>query len=315
VLVVGDTNPDLLLVGDVVPRFGQAEQLLERADLVLGGSAAITAHGLGRLGRAVALVSAVGEDLFGRWLLDRLDAAGVATEAVLRRADLPTGLTVVLNRGDDRGMLTLPGTIESLTGAEVLAVAERLAAMGLRHVHVASYFLQPGLARELPEVLSALRDLGLRTSLDTNVDPAGRWAGVDLLLPHLDLLLPNRTEVVALGGDPDPRRAAVRLAASGPTVVVKDGERGAFAVLPDGALVEEPAPRVTVVDATGAGDTFDAAFVAARLDGADVPTALRRAVAAGALSVTHAGGTAGQPTDAELSAALADHAVPSGDPL
>ena len=66
VLVVGDANPDLVLRGDVVPRFGQAEQLLDDASLVIGGSAAITAHGLARLGRPVSLLAAVGDDALRR---------------------------------------------------------------------------------------------------------------------------------------------------------------------------------------------------------------------------------------------------------
>lgn len=314
VLVVGDANPDLVLVGDVVPRFGQAEQLLERADLVIGGSASIAAHGLARLGRRVALAAAVGDDVLGRQLLERLAAAGVDTSTVLVRTELPTGLTVVLSRAEDRAILTLTGAIPSLTGAEVTDVATRLAAAGLRHVHVASYFLQPGLAAELPLVLKGLRALGLSTSLDTNDDPAGRWEGVDDLLPHLDLLLPNRAEAVALGGDPDPQRAAARLAAAGPVVVVKDAERGAFAVTPDGVVVEEPGTPVAPVDTTGAGDTFDAAFLAARLDGADLAAALRAAVAAGALCVGRAGGTAGQPTAADLNAVLDGTPPRSGGP-
>ncbi len=65
VLVVGDANPDLVLSGDVVPRFGQVEQLLDDASLVIGGSASITAHGLARLGRPVSLAAAVGDDHFG----------------------------------------------------------------------------------------------------------------------------------------------------------------------------------------------------------------------------------------------------------
>ena len=60
VLVVGDANPDLILRGDVVPRFGQAEQLLDGADLVIGGSGGIVAHGLARLGRSTRLVAAIG---------------------------------------------------------------------------------------------------------------------------------------------------------------------------------------------------------------------------------------------------------------
>src|ERR1700750_928964 len=92
VLVVGDLNPDLVLPGDVVPRFGQAEQLLDQATLLIGGSAGITAHGFARLGRPVSLVAAVGSDVFGRQVCDELVGAGVDVEPVLRRADQSTGL-------------------------------------------------------------------------------------------------------------------------------------------------------------------------------------------------------------------------------
>ena len=63
VLVAGDANLDLVLRGDVVPRFGQAEQLLEAADLVLGSSAGICAAGLARLGVSTALCARIGTDM------------------------------------------------------------------------------------------------------------------------------------------------------------------------------------------------------------------------------------------------------------
>src|SRR3954447_22985056 len=85
VLVVGDLNPDLVLVGDVVPRFGQAEQLLEMAELVVGGSAGVAAHGLALLDRPGPLVAAVGDDVFGARMCEQLSAAGVSVEHVLRR--------------------------------------------------------------------------------------------------------------------------------------------------------------------------------------------------------------------------------------
>src|SRR3954466_3283401 len=91
VLVVGDANPDLILRGDVRPRFGQAEQLLTGADLMLGGSAAITACGLARLGLDTTLLAAVGEDIFGTITRDRLAAVGVTL--VSPRTGLPTGLS------------------------------------------------------------------------------------------------------------------------------------------------------------------------------------------------------------------------------
>jgi ribokinase len=302
VLVVGDANPDLILRGDVTPRFGQAEQLLDGADLVIGGSAAIVAHGIARLDRPVSLLAAIGDDPFGRQLRDQLRPAGVDTRLLLVRKDIPTGITVVLSRTDDRAILTLPGTIPTLSADDVRAAVDALRPTGLAHVHVASLFLQPALAHGLAELLAWLRHTGLTTSLDTNDDPARRWQGVDDLLPHLDLLLPNSAEASALAREPDPATAAAALAARGPLVVVKDGARGGFAVGPSGHTVSAVPRHRPVVDTTGAGDTFDAAFVDAWLDGSDVDTCLRRAVLAGACSVSAAGGTAAQPRRDDLEA-------------
>jgi sugar/nucleoside kinase (ribokinase family) len=300
VLVVGDANPDLVLSGDVVPRFGQAEQLLDAASLVIGGSASITAHGFARLGRPVSLVAAVGDDHFGAFLTERLREAGVDVGQASVRPDLPTGLTVALNRGDDRAMLTLTGALDSLTGSDLDGALDALRDAGLCHVHVGSLFLLPSLAAILPTFLARAQADGLTTSLDTNDDPAGRWDGVDVLLPHLDVLLPNRAEASALGRQADPRTAAAALAAQGPLTVVKDGAAGAFAVAPDGSVTVAVGRAVRAVDTTGAGDTFDAAFLDAWLDGVPLTDALARAVAAGARSVAAVGGTAGQPTREQL---------------
>jgi sugar/nucleoside kinase (ribokinase family) len=304
VLVAGDANPDLVLRGDVVPRFGQAEQLLESAELVVGGAAAITAHAFARLGRPVRLVAAVGADAFGGMLRGRLATAGVDVTGLLVRRGHATGLTVVLSGAGDRAMLTHPGAIPTLTAADVRAAVEAARPDGLCHVHVSSLFLQPALTRELPELLAWLRATGLSTSVDTNGDPAGRWLGVDALLPHLDVLLPNRAELTALAGESEPRAAALLLAARGPLVVAKDGEHGALAATPAGALSAVPAEPVVSVDTTGAGDTFDAAFLDGWLHGRPLTECLRRAVVAGARCVAAPGGTAGQPSAAELDDAL-----------
>lgn len=301
VLVVGDVNPDLVLRGDVIPRFGQVEQLLSTADLVIGGSAGITAHGFARLGRPVALAAAVGADSFGAIVTDALAAAGVDVSALVVRAAVPTGLTVVLSTGPDRAILTLPGTIPTLTADEVRAAVRRAVPTGLRHVHVCALFLQPALTKELAELLAEIRAAGLTTSLDTNHDPAGDWAGVEGLLPHLDLLLPNRSEALALARATgavvtDLADACRVLAGLGPLVVVKDGPDGARAVDRDGAEVLEPGGPAEVVDATGAGDSFNAAFLDTWLRGLPVAECLRRGVLAGAWSISAAGGTAAQPT-------------------
>jgi ribokinase len=296
---VGELNPDLVLRGDVVPRFGQAEQLLDGADLVIGGSAGITAHGVARLGRPVSLVAAIGADTFGSMMRELLAAAGVDTSPLVVRADRPTGLSVVLTTGPDRAILTLPGTIPTLTVADVRLAAQRL--RGLRHVHVCSLFLQPELAAGLAELLPELRAAGVSVSLDTNDDPVGAWAGVEKLLPLVDLLLPNRREALALAratgaGETGLGDACRVLAGHGPLVVVKDGADGARAVDAGGELARVTAPRVVPVDATGAGDTFNAAFLDSWLRKLPVAVCLRRSVAAGSHSVSAVGGTAAQPT-------------------
>jgi sugar/nucleoside kinase (ribokinase family) len=302
VLVVGDANPDLVLRGDVVPRFGQAEQLLDSKALLIGGSAAITAHGLARLDRPVSLVAAVGSDVFAQPMLTELTTAGVQLDHVVERRDVPTGLTIVLSRATDRAILTHPGAIPTLTARDVLSAVDE----DVRHVHVASLFLQPSLAAELPAVLAEIHTRGVTTSLDTNDDPARRWQGVAELLPHLDVLLPNESEALALArtitgtSTTSPAEAAHLLADRGPLVVVKCGENGAVAAEPGGTHHTAPAVPCDPVDTTGAGDTFDAAFLDGWLDAVPIDRCLARAVRAGAAAVGAVGGTAGQPSTSDL---------------
>jgi len=298
VLVAGDANLDLVLRGDVVPRFGQAEQLLDGADLVLGSSAGICAAGLARLGVNTALVARIGGDVFGDRTRELLNDAGVDTRSV-RVVDEPTGVSVILSAPEDRAILTLTGALAGLTGEEVLSAAE-----SATHVHFGSYFLVPALARELPGVLTALRARGITTSLDTNWDPAERWEGVSQCLPLVDMLLPNAAEAIALaaviGVDAaDAESAALALASHGPTVVVKDGAAGGLAAVGERVL-RAPGLILDVVDTTGAGDSFDAGFLAAWLEGRELAEALCWAAVAGSLSTRGAGGTGGQATRAEI---------------
>jgi ribokinase len=302
VLVVGDANVDLVLTGDVVPRFGQAEQLLDAASLVLGGSASIAACGIAKLGVPTSLVAVVGDDQFGRFQLEQLGAAGVRLHDVRLDRSAPTGISVHLSVPRDRAILTLLGTIPHLEPDDVLAAAER---PGIAHVHFASYFLLPALRDAMPEMLDRLRQRGVTTSIDTNWDPAETWTGLDRVLPLIDVILPNAQELRAITGITNEMEAARALSAAGARVVVKDGADGGWSLGPDGTLTRAPGLAVDVVDTTGAGDSFDAGYLAAVASGVpDEATRLRWATVAGSLSVRAAGGTAGQAARAELLAAL-----------
>ncbi|MEV0345194.1 carbohydrate kinase family protein [Nonomuraea sp. NPDC050680] len=310
-LVIGDANPDVILGPlDAPLAFEQREQLVGAGALTLGGSAAIMACGAARLGLRVAFAGRVGDDDAGRYVRDALNARGVDTEALRVDPERSTPLTVVLTRdGGDRAILTAPGTLAATGGDDV---PEPLLA-ATRHVHAASYFLMPGLAKALPGLLRTARAHGATTSLDTNDDPAGLWdpSGLAAVLAETDILLPNAHEARHLArsldssGSPDSsdslaslaslEAAAAALAARGPLVVVKNGADGALCH--DGrTLVTTRGITVTPVDAVGAGDSFDAGFVAATLAGLPPARALDLAAVCGALSTRAQGGTPAQPS-------------------
>ena len=302
VLVLGDANLDLVLRGEVVPRFNQAEQLLDAATLVLGGSAGIMAHALARLGRATRLGALTGRDAFGDEVVELLAAAGVDTTTVVRDPDRSTGLTVVLSQEQARSILTFLGAIPAYSIEQATDALVSAARDGARHVHASSFFLLPALGAGLATLFGRAHALGLTTSLDPNFDPAEQWNGVEELLANVDLLLPNRTEAMAIAarvtGHPilDPVAAGAALASRGPVVVMKDGRRGAMLVHPDGSILRNEGTPLDAVDTTGAGDTFDAAYLDSLLRDLPPSECLRRAVLAGALSTSAIGGTAGHPT-------------------
>ncbi|MFE2638159.1 carbohydrate kinase family protein [Streptomyces scopuliridis] len=316
-LVIGDANPDIVLGPlDAPLAFGQREQLVDTGLLTLGGSAAIMACGAARLGLKVAFAGRVGDDDAGRFVRTALTARGVDTDALRVDPGLPTPLTVVVTRGDgDRTILTSPGTLAA-TGPD--DVPEALLTSS-RHVHAASYFLLPKLAEALPELLATARAHGATTSLDTNDDPSGAWAPgrIDATLAVTDFLLPNAQEALALASaaaSPDApgplaaagslEAAAGALAARGPRVVVKNGADGAL--VHDGrTLLRTPGIPARPLDTVGAGDSFDAGFIAAFLRGLSTAEALEFAAACGALSTRAHGGTAAQPTWGEARTALA----------
>ncbi|MFI6567306.1 carbohydrate kinase family protein [Streptomyces sp. NPDC050534] len=293
-LVIGDVNPDVVLgpVGGL--EFGQREQLVEHGRLVLGGSAAIMACGAARLGLRVAFAGRVGDDAAGAFVRQALASRGVDVGHLVVDPQLPTPLTAIVTTGDgDRAILTSSGCLAATGPRDV--PAELLA--GARHVHAASFFLMPRLARSLADVFAEARAHGATTSLDTNDDPAGRWdrALLDPVLKVTDMLLPNAAEARALSGADQLTDAAQSLTRYGPTVVVKDGADGALACA-GGELLRVGAVPVEPVDAVGAGDSFDAGFVAARLRGLELRASVEVAVACGSLSTRDHGGTAGQPT-------------------
>ncbi len=288
VTIAGELNLDLILYGLPEALAPERELLATEMMLTLGSSSAIVAHNLASLGCKVGFSSCVGADSFGEIAMERLRGGGVEVSTVRKLGgEAKTGLTVILQHGKWRNMLTYPGTIFALK-AEHLDM-EYLASS--RHFHLSSYFLQSGLQAQVPELLRELKGAGLTISLDTNDDPDDLWeSGLERVLPLVDILLPNEREAMKISGCDNLELALARLAELVPLVVVKLGPQGAVACRGMDRL-HVPALELDVVDPVGAGDSFDAGFLSGFVRGADLGTCLMKGNLAGALSVTRPGGT------------------------
>ncbi len=289
-LVVGEANVDLIVTGDVVPRFGQVEKLVDDLTICAGGSAPIFCAAAAKLGLKVLFASVVGDDAFGHFMLDALRGAGVETSCVRVDPAIKTGATIHLSTGRDRAMLTYLGSIAAVT-PELVSPAWYAQA---RHLHIVSPFLLTGLRPAMPAMMRAARQAGMTVSLDTNWDPQERWE-LPGFFDALDVFLPNEQELCAIAGERDLERAVAAMRTRVPVLVVKRGAQGAWAVR--GAEREEvPAFAVQVVDTAGAGDSFDAGFLAGWLRGRPLRECLLLGAACGGLTTTQVGGFNGQPT-------------------
>jgi len=277
---------------------GPGEEVFTRNYLrELGGGAAITACGLGRLGRRTAVFGVVGE-VEGEWIKERLADFNVDASN-LRLAPGSSGVTVSVSVKSDRSFYSYAGANELLdaylSSPEVMEQLRQA-----RHVH----FAVP-LNRHVAElVLPALKDAGCTVSLDVGWQPAWYLKPENLqTCREIDYFLPNRKEAEYLTGKHRPEEVLLGLEALGFThVVVKMGPEGA-AIHTNGNMLQVPSPNIDVVDTTGAGDAFDAGLIDALLDNSNALETLRRAATCGALSTRTAGALRGLATRKELETA------------
>lgn len=286
VISLGDIFTDLVMTGFTRWPMPGEEVVAEALAREVGGGAAITACGLAHLGSRVALMTTVGAD--GEWLHRRVSDLGVDTSLLKTVADVPTGITVAISTDADRTFFTYPGANSALP--LLLADAGTVESLALaRHIHLASA-VEPEL---LVALAQRLRPTGTTISLDVGwVESWLRNRQSLAALREVDLFLPNEREASALTGETNPEQMLHSLAAAGvPLVALKLGAAGAI-TLADGEIIRSRPVSVLPVDTTGAGDSFDAGFIAAWLAGEPLATCLQLGNRCGALSTTVPGGLA-----------------------
>jgi sugar/nucleoside kinase (ribokinase family) len=285
VVTVGDANPDIIFTGLTNIPCAEQDTLATGLEVVLGGQTATISRALARLGLVVTFVSRVGDDAYGRWAVQQLQADGVNTTGMVIDAATRTGATVVLSTGTERAFVTYMGTITEIRRSditpEILADAD--------HLHVGSYFLQRRLHPDMLDLMQEAKRLGLTTSIDPGWDNFLEWdAGIHKILPLVDVFLPNLVEARNITGAGSAEGALESLSGFGNIVVIKMGAEGCLVRHRDIQL-QVPAFEVQVVDVTSAGDVFNAGFLYGFLSSWDVAETARFANACGALAVSRVG--------------------------
>jgi sugar/nucleoside kinase (ribokinase family) len=278
VTVIGCVQVDLLLapVFDVPPPGTAA--FVDHMNLRVGGAGANAALALTEAGMTPRLVGAVGDDHFGRWVLEQLADFGLGEDIVVD-AEQATGLTVAVEApGRDRSFITYLG-VTGTANAEIVPSSS----LACDHLLVCDYFCAPALRGEpTRQLLQTARELGARTYFDTAWDTDGFTAAtreeIHAILPLVDVFLPNEAEARALAGTESVTKAGRELQRrSGGWVVIKLGADGCIAFGPHGGRLASPAPVIEPTDTTGAGDAFNAGLVSAFASGRDWPDALQAA--------------------------------------
>lgn len=289
-------EPKLLCVGDIdmdiivkVPRPPGRDQKVdgERVAQTAGGMAANVAVGASRLGTVTRLLGAVGDDAMGREALDALGREALDLDHVATRHGAATFFCVIMV--DDAGEKSLVKAVSPAYLPEPDDLTQ-IAFNGISHVHMT--FTRHELAMR---AIERAREAGSSVSLDleaADLPPGG--GQVMELVEQVDLLFLSEQSRSYIESVLGPLKAG-----PGKTIVMTLGSQGARAESTQ-ATTKVPGQSVPVTDTSGAGDAFAAAFLHARLGGADDDAALRFANAAAAISTRAYGAQSGLPLRTEV---------------
>ena len=283
VVIVGSANVDQVFRVTAIPSPGETV-LSNGFSTALGGKGQNQAVAAARAGASAAFVCALGDDAFGGSIREGLAADGIDGAGV-RTVDAPTGTALIAV--DDSG----ENTIIVEAGANALLEIGDADAAAIASADVLVMQLEIPLETVAQAARNARR-AGTRVLL--NAAPIRELPAE--LLADVDILVVNEHEGAFLARDGD-------VAALAPIVIVTLGAAGAVAY-EGGAEVRVPAPKVSAVDATGAGDTFCGALAARLAEGAPLDAALRFAVAAASLSVQKHGAVPSIPLREQIESAL-----------
>ena len=298
VVSVGDANVDLIAPISFFPKKG-GEVLIDRLEMRAGGSAANLSVAVSRLGLMSGFVGRIGNDSIGRFLTGEFKEEKVNISQLQVDEKIGTGFTFILVTGE--GERTMFG----FRGANVYLSPDEIDVNYIQNadaLHISGYSLLRDPQRKAAlKALEEAKKAGILVSFDAGVLPAIK--ATDLMrstLRSVDLLFLNELEAASLTGIKNPEKAAKRALKLGPNVVAMKLGKGGCLILSKEEEIHSPAFNVKVVDTTGAGDAFDAGFLAGIIEGWDLKRAARFANGVGALSTMKVGARSALPNRREV---------------
>jgi sugar/nucleoside kinase (ribokinase family) len=289
VIAIGELNVDIIfnqLSGD--PEIGK-EKFAQDMILTLGSSTAIFSANIATLGARTAFVGMIGKDIFGEFIKNKLLLKGVDVVKLIETDRFSTGATIVLNYNEDRANITFQGTMDHMTFNDI----DKNIFEKTNHIHISSIFMQSGIKKDLIEILSYARLKGVTSSLDTQWDPIEKWDfDYQNILPLVDIFLPNEKELLMLTKSNNLTEAISKIMPYVNICVVKQGNKGSLLLTKNGINHHEEAFLNTkVVDAIGAGDSFNAGYIYKFIKGSLPIECQRFGNLIGAINTTASGGT------------------------
>jgi ribokinase len=294
IIVVGSANTDMVVKIDKHPLPGET-RLGGDFFMNAGGKGANQAVAASRLGGNVAFVAKVGNDIFGKQTLNGLTNEHIDTSHVFIDETAPSGTAlIIVNEAGENSIAVASGANAKLSVEDVSSIAD---------LKDAAFIL---MQLETPiETISAVIESAKKNDIHVILNPAPAQSLSNTILEGLFLLVPNESEASILTGisvtdlATASKAADVLLQKGVSHVIITLGKQGAYFKSPFRELLV-PAPIVTAMDTTAAGDTFCGAITVALSEGKDWEDAIRFAIAAASLSVTRMGAQASVPFRNEI---------------
>lgn len=292
IAVVGSLNMDMVVTAPRIPLKG--ETITGQAlHFVPGGKGANQAVALGRLGADVSLYGCVGDDDFGRQLIDNLTANSVRAARVRMLQGVTTGVAMITVGDGDNSIVVVPGANGHVDRAYIDSIRDELLQNQLVILQL-----------EIPlDTAAYVIELCHQAGLAVLLNPAPAIRLADDLIEKITFITPNEHEAAIVFYDQGDYQELLRRYPE--KLIITQGSAGVSFAGKRGDVHQIPASPATVVDTTGAGDTFNAAFAYAWSQGLALEKALAFANCAAGLSTEKFGAQGGMPTLAEVRARLA----------